>query len=74
VTKFNTLQVHSYFTKNYNTMINSGVTVPLVSPVDTESTKIEQKPASVIQEKRSACSVANCIKALLLVYIIREPY
>ncbi len=55
-------------------MINSGVTVPLVSPVDTESTKIEQKPASVIQEKRSACSVANCIKALLLVYIIREPY
>jgi hypothetical protein len=34
-------------------MINSGVTVPLVSPVDTESTKIEQKPASVIQEKKA---------------------
>ncbi len=53
-------------------MINSGVTVLLVSPV--ESTKIEQKPASVIPEKRPACSVANCIKAPLLVYIIREPY
>ncbi len=52
VTKFNTLQVHSYFTKNYNTMINSGVTVPLVSPPQTRKVQKYNKNLLLLFKKK----------------------